>query len=246
MKNKLIHTSTKHAKFAFLAMLLFLEFFLAFIICYISIALTTMSISVGENLNKDENVTIFMKTDGIHTDFVFPVTDASIDWRRVFSPEDTKGKNSKLEYISVGWGDQGFFLNTPEWSDLKVSTAVKACFYMSKSAVHINYMKDLGQVKANYVQFKISKLKYHRLYRFVLKTLKRNSMQQAECIAGRGYWETDAFYEAKGVYGLFNTCNSWINKGLKSADLPACFWAPFNNGIYHKYASENNCISFSK
>lgn len=246
MNSKILTLIILILKYSIQASLVLVEFFIAFVVCYITIALIFMSISVGQKLESKKGVTVYMKTDGIHTDFVFPVEHKDIDWKRVFSPLDTKGKNPHLEYISIGWGDQGFFLNTPEWSDLKVSTAVNACFYMSKSAVHINYMKDLDQVKAYYVQFTIPEKKYKHLYKYVYKTLKRDKSQKVECITGRGYWETDAFYEAKGVYGLFNTCNSWINKGLKSADLPSCFWAPFNSGIYHKYASENNCISFSK
>ena len=52
--------------------LIFFELFFAFIASYVLISLFFMSIKVGEVSNK-KGIEIFMKSDGIHTDFVFPV-----------------------------------------------------------------------------------------------------------------------------------------------------------------------------
>ncbi len=209
------------------------EFLFAFVTCYLTIALLFMSISVGGILEK-KGITIFMKSDGIHTDFVFPVQSNSIDWRKLISPENTKGKDSTLKYIAIGWGDQGFFLNTPVWADLKASTAFNACFYLGKSAIHANYLNELD-CKFEHVQFVVSETQYKKLYTYVNQTLKRDKGNKIACIKNRGYWKTDSFYETNGSYGLFNTCNSWINGGLKAAKLPACLWSPFNSGIFNKY-----------
>ena len=209
------------------------EFLFAFVACYLTIALLFMSISVGGILEK-KGITIFMKSDGIHTDFVFPVQNNSIDWRKLISPENTKGKDSTLKYIAIGWGDQGFFLNTPVWADLKASTAFNACFYLGKSAIHANYLNELD-CKFEHVQFVVSERQYKKLYEYVNQTLKRDKGNKIACIKNRGYWKTDSFYESNGSYGLFNTCNSWINGGLKAAKLPACLWSPFNSGIFNKY-----------
>lgn len=211
-----------------------IEFFFAFILFYLTIALIFMSIRVGSDIKSKEGITIYMKSDGIHTDFVFPVQTKIIDWSKLFLPEDTKGKIKNLKYIAVGWGDQGFFLNTPKWADLKVSTAFDACFYLGKTAIHTNYMKDLD-FHYEHVKLTISSKQYQQLISYVRASLILEKHNCYICIKNRGYWDTDAFYESNGSYGLFNTCNSWVNKGLKEADLPACLWAPFNGGIFHKY-----------
>lgn len=220
-------------EFIFKFIIVGVEFLFAFVTCYLTISLVFMSISVGGNLEK-KGITIYMKSDGVHTDFVFPVESNCVDWRDLFSPEDTKGKDSTLKYIAVGWGDQGFFLNTPVWADLKASTAFDACFYLGKSAIHTNYLQELD-FKYKHVQFVVSEKQYKLLYKYVSKTLKRDKQNKLDCIKNRGYWKTDCFYQSKGSYGLFNTCNSWINSGLKYANLPACLWSPFNSGIFHKY-----------
>lgn len=228
--HKIIHVIKKSVKFS----LGFVEFFLAFILFYFTIALTFMSIGVGEDLPTTKGVTIYMKSDGIHTDFVFPVHSRQVDWTKLFPPSDTRGKNDTLKYISVGWGDQGFFLNTPEWSDLKASTAFEACFYLGETAIHTNYLSKLNGDYQK-VELNITPKQYRNLYRYVRTTLQKDKHQKIICIHNRGYWDTDSFYEANGSYGMFFTCNSWVNKGLKEVDLPACLWAPFNGGIFHKY-----------
>lgn len=234
MNSKFLKSLLLFGKNLMISFIICIEIFLAFIISYLTIALIYMSIGTGRDQILKKGVTIYMKSDGIHTDFVFPVHVGNIDWTKLISPEDTRGKDSTLKFISIGWGDQGFFLNTPEWSDLKASTAFNACFYLSKTAVHANYMKDLN-IPQKHVKLIISQKEYSLLYNYVKKTLEQGENIQTVCIKNRGYWETDSFYEANGSYGLFFTCNSWVNKGLNDAGLPACLWAPFNSGIFHKY-----------
>jgi len=220
-------------KKVFLFVVRIFELLIAFIIFYLTISLIFMSIQIGEISGKGE-ITIYLKSDGVHTDYVFPTKTEFFDWQDVISPFDTKSKELNFNYISIGWGDKGFFLNTPKWSDLKASTVFKACFYLGGSAIHTNYIKELD-FKYKHIKISISKKDYLHLVNYVLKTLKKDRKNVPICIKGRGYWVTDSFYETYGSYGLFNTCNSWINSGLKEANLPACFWTPLNSGIFHKY-----------
>lgn len=192
-----------------------------------------MVITVGEKAT-GKDVTIYMKSDGIHTDFIFPVNANKQDWSKVFLMTDTKANDSTKNFIAVGWGDQGFFLHTPEWSDLKFSTAFEAAFYLGKSAVHVNYLRK-EEFPENVVELNITTKQYSLVTKYVLKTLKKKKSGGFDCIKNKGNWESDAFYQANGRYGMFHTCNSWINSGLKSADLPACLWTPFNAGIFSKY-----------
>ena len=46
-----------------------------------------------------------------------------------------------------------------------------------------------------------------------------------------GFGATDAFYEARGRYSPFFTCNTWSNLALKRAGLPCCVWTPFARPI---------------
>ena len=49
------------------------------------------------------------------------------------------------------------------------------------------------------------------------------------------YGHTDAFYEARGAYSMFHSCNTWANKGLKVAHMPSAVWTVFDKGILRHY-----------
>ncbi len=225
----------KYLKFILNSLILSVEFFIAFITFYITLALVGMSISIGERPLKKSEITIYLKSDGVHTDFVLPVKTKSIDWSNIFLRSDTKSNDFSKNHISIGWGDQGFFLNTPQWSDLTFNTAFNAAFYRGKSAIHINYI-NINDINTDFREIKISKYNYQKLIRYIQNSLVKKGERNYSCIKNRGYWETDAFYESKGSYGLFNTCNSWINEGLKEAELKACLWTPLNSGIFRNYS----------
>lgn len=201
-------------KIIFFSLILSFEFLIGFITFYIMISLVGMSISIGELPLKKSEITIYLKSDGVHTDFVLPVKTNSFDWSNVFLRSDTKSNDSSKNHISIGWGDQGFFLNTPQWSDLTFNTAFNAAFYRGKSAIHINYI-NVKDINTDFRELKISKNNYQKLISYIQNSLVKKGTRNYSCIKNRGYWETDAFYESKGSYGLFNTCNSWINEGLK-------------------------------
>ena len=46
-------------------------------------------------------------------------------------------------------------------------------------------------------------------------------------IAGYSYLGTDAFFEARGRYTLFVTCNEWVRRGLGDAGIRTSVWSPF-------------------
>ena len=49
------------------------------------------------------------------------------------------------------------------------------------------------------------------------------------------YGNHDIFYEAKGSYNLFYTCNTWTNSALKAANQKASLWTVYDKGILYHY-----------
>ncbi|MFP3836064.1 DUF2459 domain-containing protein, partial [Chryseobacterium sp. SIMBA_028] len=47
--------------------------------------------------------------------------------------------------------------------------------------------------------------------------------------------DNDAFYDAKGTYSFFYTCNTWANNALKAAGQKAALWTPSDFGIFQHY-----------
>lgn len=215
--------------------LILIEIFWSFLTLYIFIALFGMIFQIGTNyIPKSNGKVIYIRTDGIHTDFILPVHSDIYDWSKCVPWKDLKGTDSSYQFVAFGWGDQGFFLNTPEWSDLKFSTAFDALFYRGKTAMHVVFQSEPTPTKLC-KKLIISDKQYIKLINYIKGSFDLNKNGSTICIKDRGYWDYDAFYESKGKYSLFSTCNSWINGGLKASDLPACLWTPLSYAIFDKY-----------
>ena len=219
--------------FKFLGWTLFGVF--TFLALYISSVLIISKIAVNSDIAKveEENaIPIYILSNGVHTDIVVPIKNEIKDWRNEIQFNQTQSKDSIMNFIAFGWGDKGFYLDTPEWSDLKASTALKAAFGVSSSAVHTTFYKQL-QEGEDCKRILISKENYQNLVTYISDSF--NNSTKPEWIAGHSYGKRDAFYEAKGSYSLFYTCNTWANCALKAANQKASLWTVYDKGIFCHY-----------
>ncbi len=81
-------------------------------------------------------ILVQLHSNGVHTDILLPIETSDHDWHS-FLPDIPAMHNT----VAFGWGDKGFYLNTPNWSDLTFSTAFKACTGLSTTAMHVSYYK---------------------------------------------------------------------------------------------------------
>jgi len=178
-----------------------------------------------------ETLTIYLKSNGVHTDLVMPTVTEQIDWRTIFAPEHILSKDANLPYIGVGWGDKGFYMETPEWSDLKFSVAVNAMFGLGGSAIHTTYQQQPDSNELC-VPVHITKAQYDLLINYIQSGLTSNDTATVIYIpTDAQYGNYDAFYEANGSYSMLHTCNTWTNNALKHANLKAALWCAFDKGI---------------
>lgn len=99
--------------------------FLGFILLYVLSAYTLSKITVDKETDTKPEVEIFILTNGVHTDIVMPTKNDQIDWSKQVPFKNTKSADSTYKYIAMGWGDKGFYLETPNWSDLKLLLRLK-------------------------------------------------------------------------------------------------------------------------
>lgn len=205
---------------------------------YLGSAYVLSRMSVDRENQTQNDMTIYILTNGVHTDLVLPIKTAQIDWSQEVKFANTTGKDSLFEYVAFGWGDKGFYLETPTWADLKASTAFKAAFALSTSAIHATFYKRMVE-GADCVKINISKEQYSRLVKYIQESFTTDTQGHLMYIqTNANYGKEDAFYEAKGSYNLFHTCNTWANNGLKSCGQKASLWTPFDTGIFYQYSSK--------
>jgi len=209
---------------------------LGIVIIYVILGLLIPYIPVSaKDDGQKKEIPIYIYTNGVHTDIVMPVRNDLQDWSQKIPFANTKSKKTDYQYIGIGWGDKGFYLDTPTWADLKFSTAVKAAFWLSDSAMHCTYyntMKEGDDCK----MIMISKNQYQNLVKYVEDKFDRDQNGNFMLIPTNAvYSDNDAFYDAKGTYSFLYTCNTWSNNALKAAGQKAALWTPSDFGIFQHY-----------
>ena len=179
-----------------------------------------------------ERVLLFIRSNEIHTDIVVPVWDepAGIDWRELFPPENFQADVRGFSHVAVGWGNRGFYVETPRWSDLKLATVLSAIF-PSEAVLHVEYV-DVDSRDADLRELAVSRQNYRELAEFIRSTVgRRNAQGSAQSATEMTYGTSDRFYLASGHYHAFNTCNQWTGRGLKRAGVPIGIWTPLKQQV---------------
>lgn len=172
----------------------------------------------------EDGIEIFLVSNAVHADIILPVATAEIDWLARFTKTDFLGDVSISSHVALGWGDQGFFLETKTWDDFKLSTAANALLLPSKSCVHVSFTTP--DAYQDPVSVKISREQYARMVEFIDSTFELDEQGSYIQIPGEAYSTNDAFFEAKGRYHFFNTCNSWVGRSLKAAGVNTPWLTP--------------------
>lgn len=205
-----------------------------FLIAYGAVVFALSRIPVNTvDRDRAEDVAIYIKSNGVHTDIVFPIKTRYKDWTAMVEPMATISKDPHFRYVALGWGDRDFYLNTPRWSDLRASTALKAAFWMGSGLMHATFYRDLEE-SDHCVKVMVSKSEYLRMVAFAESSfLVKNAKTQR--IPNASYGDHDVFFEAHGKYNLFYTCNAWANNCLKAGGQRAALWSLTDTGILHHY-----------
>jgi uncharacterized protein (TIGR02117 family) len=224
---KLLSTFSK-----WFSILLFSYLLIYFVLSFILSRITVE----GENDPKS-SIKIYLMKSGVHTDFVLPIKNNIVDWTKEFPRSNTRFNDSTTKLIAIGWGDKNFYMNTPEWADLTVKTAVSAMTGLGASAIHATYHYEILSDRP-VIQLYLSKKQYRELVHYIKKQLIRNKNGNTVYLPAKNkkvVSGNDAFYAAHNRYSMILTCNSWINLGLKACHKRACLWTPFAGGLFYQY-----------
>lgn len=206
-----------------------------FVLLYLLCAFVLARIPLQGEQAQGNDVTIYLLTNGVHTDFVVPAKSDMMDWTQQIRYEHTRSNDSSQAYLAMGWGDKGFYLQTPTWAELKPSVAFKAATGLSTTAIHATYHADMRPGESCR-KIAVSREQYQKLINYITSSFKMGQNGRFMYInTTANYGNSDAFYEAHGSYNMFQTCNEWVNDGLRATGLRSCVWTPFDTGLFLLY-----------
>jgi len=168
--------------------------------------------------------TIYISSNGMHIDLIMPTALLPSNFVGHLSPK------LSTQYYAIGWGDKGFYLDTPSWAELKPSTAMTAMLIKSPTAMHVTQFKT---VQPQWVPIRVCSEQITILNKHITSTFEMDASGAPMEILDAGYTPEDRFYEAHGNYTGIKTCNIWVSQGLKKASIKTSRWSPFVFGILH-------------
>jgi len=163
------------------------------------------------NLSSHDTLkTIYLIKQRWHTAVVFHANDVDT----LIFPEIKYFQGAEL--IDIGWGDEAFY----QHPDFDWDLAYQALFHSTPSTLRVEGIfiskKQYFDLSEIVVELKIIDDQLKVLLEYISNTIWKNENGKDEVLSTQ-YLERVYFFKANGNYHLFNTCNTWLAKGLNSS-----------------------------
>lgn len=161
--------------------------------------------------NRTDNKTIYIVNHGLHTGIVLPKKDAD---PYIHSFDDFKSAS----YLEVGWGDETYYQSEKD----TLWMGIRALFWPTDSVLHVAALQTDPETyfpNNEVIELTLSKRGFIRLVEFIDRSFALNEKKQIIKL-GSGLYGTSSFYRAEGRFHLFNNCNSWSAKAIRSSGFP--------------------------
>ena len=178
-----------------------------------------------------DGIEIFIVSSDVHADLVLPIKTGEMNWRTKFPATCFAGDTTTATHVAIGWGDKGFFLETPTWADLKLSTTAKALFWPTDSCLHVS-LTYAPLVNEDVRSVRISAAQYASLIAAIESSFRFGPSQELVQIPDAAYGMNDGFFESHGSYHCLNTCNSWVGSVIRQAGIRAAWLTPLPKTVF--------------
>jgi uncharacterized protein (TIGR02117 family) len=193
--------------------------------------------------NPDCRYTIYIASDGMHTNFFVPVRTAIYDWSQQLDLAAI-GSDAAADYhyLQFGWGDRIFYMGTPSWKEFRITNALRALFYWhNPSAIFVKGHAAAPQTGNESVTcLRLSQTDYLALMHFLQATFQTNAEGRVTRL-GSGQDGTSSFYAATGLYSILRTCNSWTAEGLRAANVNTPLWGGLAPAVMRQLRNGCEC-----
>lgn len=218
------------------------KFIKLLILCFSVVVLPACSTAIKDLYpakSCDETKTIYVDSHGWHTGIIVAVEDLNHHLSEI--KQDFLG----AKHLEIGWGDRGYYQADEITSGLTMS----AMLWPTDSILHVvGFHGSPKEVFHNseVIELQVSTEGLDRMLEFIDNTFERNT--EGYIISKKaGLYGWSQFYEAKGNFHLFSTCNYWVADAVRKTGFPiSTFYAMTATNVLYQlenYAYESlNCF----
>jgi len=184
-------------------------------ILFLAVSCSTCAAPVSETLAPSESEprkTIYLVNHGWHAGIVLRRADIPDNiWPKL-------GNFPDMEYLEVGWGDKDYY----QIPDPHLGFILKAALLPTASVLHIVGFNDHVPAYFPYseiIRIELSSAGFERLSRTIASSFALDKAGNTTS-PSPGRYGNSRFYLSRETYHLFNTCNVWTARALRTAGLP--------------------------
>jgi len=210
-----------------------LLFILVGLVLYISIAGVFLGLAYLQQKPIDETsetITLYVFADYFHADLIIPVHAEASQWDYLFEQYSFQQNRQAINYLSIGWGSEAFYLKMGDWSNLSAGIVFKALTF-DHTVLHIAAWQGEFVAHPQLYEVPITQTAYTKILQFVHDSFAKDEQGKVQLIPEQKYWKNDAFFKAKGRYHPVRTCNQWTAEALRLANVPVPSWSPFAHSL---------------
>lgn len=178
---------------------------------------------------------IYVVNHGWHTGLILPAEDIQLRLPGL------KKRFGSTPYIEFGWGDKGFY----QANEITTGLTFRAMFWSSGAVIHavavpVDVLKFFPHSEVQ--QLCLSDAAASSLIDFVANSFTKNTLGEIVELKN-GIYGDSQFYDGVGNYQLFNTCNKWTAKALRSAgfDIVPVFKLTAASVMSYLHTQRNTC-----
>ncbi|MCH1386535.1 MAG: DUF2459 domain-containing protein [Rhodobacteraceae bacterium] len=198
------------------------------LLIYAFAAIVGAIIPNGETGGGKGKIDVHLVSGPIHYDVLLPATPQT---RQTFAFLEQAGvpiNLSGVEWILVGWGAKGFYIETKEFSDMKASTVAQAVIG-DDAVMHFAAVGNIDGIETE--RLRLTSAEYDTLVSQLL-----GSLQSYDAIPNAGYTTSDAFLR-QGTFQYFQnmqclacSCVEGKRNSVWGLDTysSVCFFITFN------------------
>jgi len=123
-----------------------------------------------------------------------------------------------VKFLEVGWGDRDYYqMQNHHWT-----VAVKAALLPTASVLHIAGFNEPVSAYFPYseiIEIQLTEPGFERLCHYMATSYARDTAGNSVPL-GTGLYDNSRFYLSRETYHIFNTCNVWVARALRTAGCP--------------------------
>lgn len=177
----------------------------------------------------ERNVTIYVASNGFHSDIVLPTVSEGRDWRPLLAASPLTEPYRDAPWVAFGWGAETAYTELGTLADLSLGLILKSTAF-DRSVVHVQPVAAV-RTGTDLRSFTISEASYRGLVDHVEASLQLDEVGGPMILAGVSHGNGDAFLRGRDRFWLLRSCNVWVGEGLRKAGLPIGLWTPLAQSL---------------